>query len=72
MSFGGGVSGISENVAAHPTRGLSQRQQWSRVNAIFLTLAWSEESGQCSSLDLDGTPVGIFQRLTADAARQRV
>jgi hypothetical protein len=27
MNFGGGVSGISENVAAHPRRGWSQRQQ---------------------------------------------
>jgi hypothetical protein len=27
MSFGEGVSGISKNVAAHPTRGWSQQQQ---------------------------------------------
>jgi hypothetical protein len=33
----------------------------------ILTLAWPEESGQCSSLGLGGTPVGIFQRFTADA-----
>jgi hypothetical protein len=34
MSFGEDVSGISEKVAAHPTKGWSQRQQRNRRNAI--------------------------------------
>jgi hypothetical protein len=34
MSFGKGISGISENVAAHPEKGWSQRQQRRRRNTI--------------------------------------
>jgi hypothetical protein len=34
MSFGEGVSGISENVAAHPTKDWWQRQQRSRKNTM--------------------------------------
>jgi hypothetical protein len=34
MSFAEGFSGISEDAAAHPTKGWSQRQQRSRRNAI--------------------------------------
>jgi hypothetical protein len=34
MSFGEGVSEISRNVAAHPAKGWTKRQQQSRGNAI--------------------------------------
>jgi hypothetical protein len=46
MSFGEGVSGISENVAAHPKKGLIAATTMKQRKRHTLTLAWSEDTGQ--------------------------
>jgi hypothetical protein len=59
MSFREGVSGIPENVVAHPTKGLVAATTTKERKRHILTLAWPEESGQWAGIGGGGIPVTL-------------
>lgn len=66
MSYGEGVSAISENVRGSPNERLVASTTTKHEKRHSLTLAWPEESGQCLSIGRGSTPVTVLQRFTTD------